>query len=153
MFLPGTDCHHVYIIEPGHPLTYAVHNERIEICAGDTLCLASLWAEWHHHGRLLSDSGTGYYAQVDCELFSAMAMKFGGYLCRYLQIFGILLVDVIESMSVDDVDDLGATTSGRHSLRVQSFTIQLHNNSLSHHMKLRLTRCEVSAITSWNRWL
>ena len=46
--------------------------------------------------------GISINLQVNCETFGTMAMKFGGPLFRYLQIFGILLVSFWESMT-DDV--------------------------------------------------
>ncbi|CAE7202525.1 unnamed protein product [Symbiodinium natans] len=96
-FMPGTSCEHVYIVESGF-MNYSLGNQDpSEIERDAILCLTCFWSEWQHAGRLSANSGTSYYITVNSEEFCKIAMRFGGRLSLYLQVFGILIVGAVES--------------------------------------------------------
>lgn len=101
VFLPGTDCKDVYLLESGD-MTYVMRRdtEATRIC-DQQLCVACLWAEWHHRGRLSAGQGMCYFIKVNCDAFGQVVLKYGGPLYRYLQIYGILLVSEIEWLQED----------------------------------------------------
>ncbi|CAK9006735.1 Potassium/sodium hyperpolarization-activated cyclic nucleotide-gated channel 2 (Brain cyclic nucleotide-gated channel 2) (BCNG-2) [Durusdinium trenchii] len=111
VFLPGTDCHDVYIIESGFmgyvlpPGDFTMDAEKVQ----GSLCLPCLWAEWTHRGRLAANMGICYYARLRCDQFCIIIKKFGGPLFQHLQIFGILLVSEVEAMDDEgiEVTDMG----------------------------------------------
>ncbi|CAK9006737.1 Cyclic nucleotide-gated cation channel subunit A (Cyclic nucleotide-gated ion channel subunit A) (CNG channel) [Durusdinium trenchii] len=114
VFMPGTDCRDVYILESGRMLYLArqEHNDEeapFVVLQQENLCVACLWTEWHHRGRLSAGQGIGYYIQVQCDAFGHLVVKFGGPLWRFLQIFGILLVSELEFLQDmgEPVSDLG----------------------------------------------
>eukprot|EP00438_Fugacium_kawagutii_P029794 Skav227167 [mRNA] locus=scaffold502:389341:402626:- [translate_table: standard] len=109
IFLPGTDCKDVYLLESGNLIYLMRRDSEARKLEDEHLCVACLWAEWHHRGRLSADQHMSYYMKVNCEAFGHAVVKFGGPLYRYLQIFGILLVSEIEWLQEDGfmVSDLG----------------------------------------------
>lgn len=94
--MPTVDCKHVYILESGSMIYLAHVQEGPKLLEKQMLCLACLWTEWHHRGRLTSGQNMSYFVKVHCEAFGQLVVKFGGSLWRYLQIFGILLVSELE---------------------------------------------------------
>jgi len=106
VFLPGTDCHDVYVIESGSMGYVTVAGDLIgEFTAVQGgLCLPCLWCEWTHRGRLAATMGICYYARLRCDQFCTIVQKFGGPLFQFLQIFGIFLVSEIEAMDQTGVE-------------------------------------------------
>lgn len=107
VFMPGRDCREVYIIDSGS-LEYSASGEMPFECTAasatdSVLCLPALWAEWTHRGRLTANYGLCYYNGVDCEQFCSLAINFGGVLCHYLKILGILLVGAIEALDEEAI--------------------------------------------------
>eukprot|EP00435_Cladocopium_sp_Y103_P049961 s280_g15.t1 len=106
VFLPGTDCHDVYVIESGSMGYVTVAGDLIgdftSVQGG--LCLPCLWCEWTHRGRLAATMGICYYARLRCDQFCTIVQKFGGPLFQFLQIFGIFLVSEIEAMDQQGVE-------------------------------------------------
>mmetsp|Transcript_72107 Transcript_72107/g.168763 ORF Transcript_72107/g.168763 Transcript_72107/m.168763 type:complete len:443 (-) Transcript_72107:89-1417(-) len=96
-FLPGTACDCLYVLESGH-MNYTVGKSHTEVERNQLVCLPSLWSEWRHAGRLTASVGTSYYITIDCDKFCATATHFGGRLCLYLQVFGILVVGAVETL-------------------------------------------------------
>lgn len=104
VFMPGTDCKDAYLLESGDMFYLPRQGQSFAkergpegvTLSNEHLCVVCLWAEWHHRGRLSSGQNMSYFIKVNCETFGQVAMKFGGPLFRYLQIFGILLVSEIE---------------------------------------------------------
>ena len=104
LFLPHGECHSMYLVEPGNALKYALHGRGSVVGPGESLCLPSLWAEWHYCGRCTAEFGPGYCTRVDGEIFANLAAKLAGQVSRYLQIFGILLIGAVEAQ--EEIDDL-----------------------------------------------
>lgn len=106
VFMPGRDCREVYIIDSGS-LEYSASGQMPFECTASAtdsvLCLPALWAEWTHRGRLTANCGLCYYNGIDCEQFCSLAINFGGVLCHYLKILGILLVGAIESLDEEAI--------------------------------------------------
>ncbi|CAE7208136.1 CNGA1, partial [Symbiodinium microadriaticum] len=107
VFMPGRDCREVYIIDSGS-LEYSASGEMPFECTAasatdSVLCLPALWAEWTHRGRLTANYGLCYYNGIDCEQFCSLAINFGGVLCHYLKILGILLVGAIEALDEEAI--------------------------------------------------
>eukprot|EP00439_Symbiodinium_sp_Y106_P055494 s1886_g7.t1 len=108
VFLPHKLCQYVYVIQTG-TFEYHTLDKDTEDCKSDTVCcLPSLWAEWPHMGRLTANLGTCFYIGVGCRDFSMLAASFGGPLCEYLKIFGILLLSEIEALQAQgtEVNDI-----------------------------------------------
>lgn len=102
VFMPGTDCKHVLVIETGLMHYFARNQANVltrnqEVQSEDVLCLPCLWADWQHRGRLTAGTGTSYYGKVNADEFALLARKFGGAFWVHLQIFGILLISEIEN--------------------------------------------------------
>ncbi|CAK9105656.1 unnamed protein product [Durusdinium trenchii] len=136
LFLPGTDCEHAYILEPGFAMTYAFRASRSLVTPHDSVCLPCLWAEWHHCGRLTAEFGAGYFTLIRADGFASSAVKFGGFISRYLQIFGILYVGHLETINVDEVDDLGLhkTKMGDLEVRARSFCVNAKGSKVREHL-------------------
>ncbi|CAK9027603.1 unnamed protein product, partial [Durusdinium trenchii] len=97
-FLPGRCSPEALIIETGHMCYIPAGSTRdIVVGEGDILCLASLWAEWQYHGRLTASYGSANYVGINSVTFCQLATEHGGPLWQYLQIFGILLLGLLES--------------------------------------------------------
>lgn len=99
-YIPGTDCPHVYIIDAGS-MSYFCRGgsqQRASVAEGEILCLPTLWADWHHRGRLTANTTTCVYITLNSEQFGLLVSKVGGSMWQHLQIFGILLVSEIENM-------------------------------------------------------
>lgn len=110
VFLPHKLCQFVYVIQTGS-LEYHTLDKETEDCESDTVCcLPSLWAEWPHMGRLTANHGTCFYIGIGCRDFSMLAASFGGPICEYLKIFGILLLSEIEALQAQgtEVNDISA---------------------------------------------
>ena len=72
VFMPGTDCKHVLVIETGLMHYYARNQAGVltrnqEVQNEDVLCLPCLWADWHHRGRLTASTGTCYYGKINAD--------------------------------------------------------------------------------------
>lgn len=104
LFLPHGECHSMYLVEPGNAFKYALHGRGSVVEPGESLCLPSLWAEWHYCGRCTAEFGPGYCTRVHGEIFANLAAKLAGQVGRYLQIFGILLIGAVEAE--EEIDDL-----------------------------------------------
>ena len=138
-FMPGTDCQEVYVIQSGFmqysakPRTNSKNYESVRelVSEADVLCLPCFWADWHHRGRMSSDTATCYYIGIHAESFCHLATKHGGPLWQYLQIFGILLVGHIESMDEEDtlITDLNLPeeTFSKLTERAQDFAATVRN--------------------------
>ncbi|CAK9018115.1 Potassium voltage-gated channel subfamily H member 5 (Ether-a-go-go potassium channel 2) (rEAG2) (Voltage-gated potassium channel subunit Kv10.2) [Durusdinium trenchii] len=103
IFLPGTECHAAYLMQPGCAMSYTfgpLVNVRVQ--SEDHLCLISLWAEWQHQGRLIARHGTSRYVVLDSEKFGMLAWRWAGPFYRYLQIFGVLFTGALESHLAED---------------------------------------------------
>lgn len=102
VYLPRTSCCIVYALQTGcmEFVDDDVKTKPVE-CEPDTVmavvCLPSLWTEWEHTGRLTAKSGVCHYAGIDCNAFCNLATNFGGKLCEYLKVLGILILGEIES--------------------------------------------------------
>ncbi|CAJ1387193.1 unnamed protein product [Effrenium voratum] len=109
VFSRGTEGKDVLIVQQGS-LGYYVNaqesttefdpsgnKERWHIDEGTWLSTPALFANWTHRGRLNADSGTCYFAVLQGEIFCGLAAEYPGPLFQYLQIFGLLLISVIEA--------------------------------------------------------
>ena len=72
VFMPGTDCKHVLVIETGLMHYFARNQANVltrnqEVQSEDVLCLPCLWADWQHRGRLTAGTGTSYYGKVNAD--------------------------------------------------------------------------------------
>ncbi|CAE7351153.1 unnamed protein product [Symbiodinium necroappetens] len=80
VFMPGTDCKHVLVIETGL-MHYFARNQ----------------ANVLTRNQEVQSTGTSYYGKVNADEFALLARKFGGAFWVHLQIFGILLISEIEN--------------------------------------------------------
>lgn len=107
-FLPRTKCQMVYLLQSGDA-EYVDEDRKIKFISvrGDpdleVLSLPNLWAEWVHTGRLTATSGMCHYAGIDCKQFCTLATHFGGRLCEYLKVLGILLIGEIEALEARNI--------------------------------------------------
>lgn len=138
IFMPRTECFLVYVLETGS-LEYFVQGQQPVHCtetSNAVLCLPSLWAEWHHVGHLTATFGTCFYVGIDCQKFCTLAATFGGPLCEYLKVLGILLLGQIEAAQGMNlvITDISVTTDinvRELSERAEGFT-SLREHFLNH---------------------
>lgn len=136
-YIPGTDCPHVYIIDAGSMSYFCRggNQQRANVAEGEILCLPTLWADWHHRGRLTANTTTCVYITLNSEQFGLLVSKVGGAMWQHLQILGILLVSEIENMdqnscqrnSVSDLS-LGQTKLDELVIRAERFASILKQN-------------------------
>ncbi|CAJ1436909.1 unnamed protein product [Effrenium voratum] len=124
VFMPGTACHHVCIIESGHMSYSLAGAPPEEATPGSVVALPCLWAEWSHCGRLMARTGSCYYVTLNGDDFCEVVMRFGGPLLRFLQIMGVLLIGELESaQDQSQLSDLTSLSNIREvSERAQRFT-------------------------------
>ncbi|CAE7656504.1 Kcnh6 [Symbiodinium sp. CCMP2456] len=138
IFMPHTECFLVYVLETGS-LEYFVQGRQPVHCtetSNAVLCLPSLWAEWHHAGHLTATFGTCFYVGIDCQQFCTLAASFGGPLCEYLKVLGILLLGQIEAaqgmnLVITDISVATDINIRELSERAEGFT-SLREHLLNH---------------------
>jgi len=101
VFMTFSPCTMVYVLQVG-AMEYAPERGMPEVCRPDSangvVSLAGLWAEWEHVGRLTAAFGTCSHVGLDCRKFSQLAANFGGHLCEFLKILGILMLAQIDAL-------------------------------------------------------
>jgi len=97
-FTNESECSEVCLMESGVMAYTAAGGVQERAVEGSILCMPCLWAEWEHRGTLNARWGTAYHIGIDSKQFCRLAAQAAGPLWQFLQIFGFLLISMIETM-------------------------------------------------------